>query len=407
MSHLYGIANLVRVFVHFSALALLLSYQFLFNDFVNPSLAIPLYFVFSAIFLCDGVLFLFSSWFQDKKWIYFFFFLDSLLFFSFVLFMGWMGLILVLFFSIFLLFALSLCSGWFHLSSFTLGLMSLLLIALLWRGEMEHRFLMGSVMFSTFLLNFLFGGFIGQWVRSLYQGHLEKNVTFETKTSQSNLSLAKELAHKIQSGISYLASSLSDNFQNKGEKSNSFYNKNLKEIQVFLDEFIELTESKEIHLKPCNLNKIIKNTVQKLSTHADRPKNLKESAVLNSSGCVQGSPVHLEKALKSLVLNSFQALKLEKQPSLQIVTYDESDHFVLEISDNGHGMTKEEQEKVFDPLFSKRWGMRGLGLAFVFKIICAHKGRISIESELGKGTQIQVKLPLHFIENNTRLTLSA
>jgi PAS domain S-box-containing protein len=66
---------------------------------------------------------------------------------------------------------------------------------------------------------------------------------------------------------------------------------------------------------------------------------------------------------------------------------------ILEIADCGMGMNSETQAKLFTPFFTTKDGGTGLGLSTVKKIVEAHRGDIHIQSELGRGTKVRVRLP--------------
>ncbi len=71
----------------------------------------------------------------------------------------------------------------------------------------------------------------------------------------------------------------------------------------------------------------------------------------------------------------------------------ESGKTILRISDTGVGMSPTTKEKLFVPFYTTKERGTGLGLATVKKIIEAHQGDIQVESELGKGTVVQIRLP--------------
>ena len=66
----------------------------------------------------------------------------------------------------------------------------------------------------------------------------------------------------------------------------------------------------------------------------------------------------------------------------------------LELIDTGLGMDKKTAGQVFDAFFSTKPGGSGLGLPTTRKIIEAHGGRISVQSEVGRGTKFTIDLPL-------------
>ena len=67
---------------------------------------------------------------------------------------------------------------------------------------------------------------------------------------------------------------------------------------------------------------------------------------------------------------------------------------VISIKDTGIGMKEETLNKIFEPYFTTKRHGTGLGLTNVVRIIEAHNGNISIESEYGKGSEFIIKLPL-------------
>ncbi len=69
------------------------------------------------------------------------------------------------------------------------------------------------------------------------------------------------------------------------------------------------------------------------------------------------------------------------------------EYAVLEVSDNGIGMSEETIEKIFDPFFTTKKTGNGLGLAALLGIIRGHKGGLTVYSELGQGTVFKVVLP--------------
>ncbi|MBK8415653.1 MAG: ATP-binding protein [Bacteroidetes bacterium] len=87
-------------------------------------------------------------------------------------------------------------------------------------------------------------------------------------------------------------------------------------------------------------------------------------------------------------------------PAITITTYNEGNALVLQIKDNGIGIEKEYQQKIFDKFFRVPTGDIhdvkgfGLGLTYIHKIITLHGGTISVESQKNVGTTFSITIPL-------------
>ena len=119
-----------------------------------------------------------------------------------------------------------------------------------------------------------------------------------------------------------------------------------------------------------------------------------------------GEPYQLEQVWINLITNARDALdemgakhqaeKTEFAKKLALRTWFEDNEVRVEAIDNGIGMTQDQLEKVFQPFYTTKpvgKGM-GLGMSITYGILEAHKGKIEIRSEKGKGTTILVKLPV-------------
>ncbi len=118
-----------------------------------------------------------------------------------------------------------------------------------------------------------------------------------------------------------------------------------------------------------------------------------------------GDAARFSQVVSNLVVNALDACEEHwRQDSAVTVLLEQTiDGLRLEVADNGVGIPKNIQEKIFEPLFTtKEIGKgTGLGLAIIQDIVYGHfDGRIELESELGKGTLFRVDLP------NKKLTVS-
>jgi signal transduction histidine kinase len=112
---------------------------------------------------------------------------------------------------------------------------------------------------------------------------------------------------------------------------------------------------------------------------------------------VLGSPNKLGQVVMNLLINALQALpdRPRGQNVVSLRLRPAGDFVRLEVEDNGSGIPQDVLGKIFDPFFTtKAHGGTGLGLAISKQIIEEVGGRISVESEVGRGTRFCVELPV-------------
>ncbi|MBI4745139.1 MAG: HAMP domain-containing histidine kinase, partial [Deltaproteobacteria bacterium] len=74
-----------------------------------------------------------------------------------------------------------------------------------------------------------------------------------------------------------------------------------------------------------------------------------------------------------------------------------SSRLEIKISDTGTGMDKEVMEKLFIPFYTTKVNGSGLGMAMVKKIVDLHKGEVSINSKIGSGTAVTIRVPMKIV----------
>jgi signal transduction histidine kinase/CheY-like chemotaxis protein len=117
---------------------------------------------------------------------------------------------------------------------------------------------------------------------------------------------------------------------------------------------------------------------------------------------IKGDHQALLQLMLQLVLNAEQAIRGGQDKGQIHLTCDATEtHALLAVQDSGCGMDAEMREHIFDPFFTTRQSRlgAGLGLSICHGIVEQHAGEIGVESELGRGTTIRVKLPLASMED--------
>lgn len=99
-----------------------------------------------------------------------------------------------------------------------------------------------------------------------------------------------------------------------------------------------------------------------------------------------------EKVLLNLMLNAEDAMP--DGGTLTLQASQDQNAVVLDVIDTGCGMDAELQARIFRPFVTTKPDGHGLGLATVRKIVLAHQGQISVQSEPGRGTKFTIRLPI-------------
>jgi signal transduction histidine kinase len=117
---------------------------------------------------------------------------------------------------------------------------------------------------------------------------------------------------------------------------------------------------------------------------------------------VSGNPQSLQQVFVNLVKNARNAIKTQegkKGGEIKIVTSQVKKSVIIEVSDNGPGIKKDDLERIFEPFFTTNTESTGLGLSLSYNIIQQHGGKISVRSEYGKGAVFTVELPIAKAQN--------
>ena len=121
---------------------------------------------------------------------------------------------------------------------------------------------------------------------------------------------------------------------------------------------------------------------------------------------VRGDRVQLSNAIDNLIDNALKYCK--EYPEVKVCTYSEKDGLSITVEDRGVGMSPEARKKIFEKFYRVHTGNLhnvkgfGLGLAYVKTILDAHQGRITVSSELNKGSKFKIYIPYNLNEQKKK-----
>jgi two-component system phosphate regulon sensor histidine kinase PhoR len=217
------------------------------------------------------------------------------------------------------------------------------------------------------------------------------NMTHELKTPISTISLACE--------------ALSDPDVNKSASMAGNYTRMIQEENKRLAQLVEnvlqsalLDKSDfELQITEVDMHVVIQKVLRSFEIHLNRRKVTLDLSLNALKTVVEGDVVHLTNVIFNLLDN---AIKYTPDvPEIRIETSNVGSAFVFSIRDNGIGISRDEQKRVFEKLYRVPTGNIhnvkgfGLGLSYVQVIVEKHHGYIRVESELGFGSTFTVTLP--------------
>ena len=169
----------------------------------------------------------------------------------------------------------------------------------------------------------------------------------------------------------------------------------LSEISKLVSSLKDFARLDRKNCEQIDVHECIESSVTIASNHV-RENNViirKDFAHLPVISCF---PSKLNQLFLNIITNACQAMSTQGG-ELTINTLNLGSEIMISFIDQGIGMDEDTQQKMFDPFFtSKEIGVgTGLGLSISYKIIEAHNGRVTVESEVSKGTTISIFLPIN------------
>lgn len=154
----------------------------------------------------------------------------------------------------------------------------------------------------------------------------------------------------------------------------------------------------KLKLEKVDLHDIIEIVAQNFLIQLDKRDGKLEFLPEAEDAVIEGDVMHLTNVISNLLENAVKYTK--RTPEIQIATRSENGAVVVSVSDNGIGISKEDQKRIFDKFYRVPTGNVhnvkgfGLGLSYVKLIVEHHHGTIKVKSEPNMGSRFDIHLPL-------------
>ncbi|HAK12668.1 MAG TPA: sensor histidine kinase [Chitinophagaceae bacterium] len=231
----------------------------------------------------------------------------------------------------------------------------------------------------------------------------------QKKLSEIKSDFINNMTHELKTPLATIALAV-DAVRNEKVQSNKekldYFTGIIKEENVRMNKHVEtilqsaLMDRQELRLQPIEidvhllLHSLVDNYELQL---ADKQGNI-EWKLNAATHVVEADETHFTNMLSNLLDNAIKYSK--EQLLIRISTHSTHKHMVIRIEDNGIGMNKETVKRIFEKFYRAHTGNVhnvkgfGLGMSYVKSVIDAHKGRIKVDSTIGKGSTFIVEIPL-------------
>ena len=168
----------------------------------------------------------------------------------------------------------------------------------------------------------------------------------------------------------------------------------ISNLKTIIGRFSEFSKMPRPQLQPASVNEILRGVVKRLEAQFQAPGRAPIAIMLELDdrvGTIAVDSELLHRALSNLVLNAMDAMP--DGGRLIVQSRRDDGRVILEVADTGSGMTPEECERIFTPYYTSKRHGTGLGLAIVQSVVSDHGGRVTVQSEPGRGTTFVIELP--------------
>jgi two-component system NtrC family sensor kinase len=155
---------------------------------------------------------------------------------------------------------------------------------------------------------------------------------------------------------------------------------------------LDFARERPLQLKDVDVNQVVEEVFQLVANQVAIQGLLVEKDLARVP-MVDADFGQMRQAFMNIVINAIEAIG--KGGHLRVATrpLPEEDAVEIVFQDDGPGIPPELMQKIFDPFFTTKEKGTGLGLSVVYGIVDRHKGRVSVDSEPGKGTRFTIRLP--------------
>lgn len=207
--------------------------------------------------------------------------------------------------------------------------------------------------------------------------------------------LATGIAHEIRNPLATIRTTVHGLMHSETDSERkamlNAVNQEVIRTDAIVEEFMNYARPREPHKESVVISDMLQK-VFTLSSAAAMENGVQLSTTGDTSLILYMDSGQLNQVLMNLILNALDAMP--DGGHLHIRTHREGSQAVIDITDTGDGIKPEQLEAVQTPFFTTKKGGTGLGLAICSQLVQANAGQMEIDSTVGEGTRVRLRLPL-------------
>ncbi len=220
------------------------------------------------------------------------------------------------------------------------------------------------------------------------------NVLKELENEKALRTSLFKITHEVKNPISVCKGYLKMmdyNDINKVRKYNDIIEKEINRTLVIMDDFLDYTKIKIVP-EVMDVCMLVEDVLSSMDSMFDANSIELDYDIPENEVYIYGDYERLKQALVNIIKNAIEACT--KNGTIIITCEQKKNKFVVIIKDNGIGMDQETLNKISDLFFTTKTKGTGLGVNLTKEIIELHNGTIKYHSEVNKGTEVIIKLPI-------------
>jgi signal transduction histidine kinase len=225
--------------------------------------------------------------------------------------------------------------------------------------------------------------------------------------------LTATVAHELRNPLSairntlFTVKELATNAGVKLDRPIARMERSIERCDRIISDLLEYTRNRELNRTDLRIDRWLADMLAEQTIRAP----IELSTELRAPGAVVPADAdRFRRVVINLVENAAQALAEtppDREKRVTVRTAVADGELVLTVEDTGPGIPPENLSRIFEPLFSTKSFGTGLGLPTVKQIVNQHDGIIAVDSEVGRGTCVTVRLPLRAVEEALELKVAA